>query len=769
MRKICVVIINRTNYGRLKPLLSAIKNHPDFELQIVVGSAMLVYRFGHGADIVSKDGFDIDAKLYTHIDGENNITMAKSVGLGLLELVTTFDKLKPDMVLTNADRYETIATAIAASYMNIPVIHTLGGEITGTIDEHVRHAVTKLAHIHFPAHEAAAKRIIQMGEDPKNVHITGNPALDIVRHFDKNFTENDRRKFFQTLGVGSGEFNLDKPYILCMQHPVTTEIEQIGAHISATIEAISKIDMPTIWFWPNNDAGSSIVAKKLREFREQNPNKKVRFFKNLEVEEYLRLLWNSKCIVGNSSSGIMEAGFMGVPCVNIGTRQDGRERCRNVVDVPYDTTEILNAMRRQIAHGKYEPDYLFGDGMASDRIVKVLSDLEEIKAQKRFVDQNILFKKNETDVKKDTLISDKIWDKFQEGVFVIAEAGKNFIQTEEEKSVEEYLNNAKQLVDEAAKAGADAIKFQTHNVEDEQLDIDVTSPHFQGSDRYNWVKRNTNSTPVETFWKPLKEYCDEKGVIFFSTPMSRGAAKILNELGVELWKVGSGDILDFVMLDYIRNTGKPIIISSGMSTLEETEKAINFLKEKNNKVALLHCVSKYPCPVEDLNLNTIKFYKEKFDIPIGFSDHSLDHFSTVEAVNIGATIIEKHFTMSRGQWGADHKVSLSPEEFKNMVRGIKMAKNGEASFVGEYTKKMMGSKEKILQEGEAIFRPLFRKSLMAGCDIPAGTMITGDMLYAMRPQQYAGGAPSEKYPEILGKVITRDIKKYEPITLDLIQ
>lgn len=372
-------------------------------------------------------------------------------------------------------------------------------------------------------------------------------------------------------------------------------------------------------------------------------------------------------------------------------------------------------------------------------------------------------------------MSDKIWQKINPPtggkVFIIAEAGKNFIQTEQEKLVEEYLENAEQLVDAAAKAGADAVKFQTHNVEDEQLDINVVSPHFKGSDRYKWVTRNTRATPTDKFWKPLKEYCGKRGIIFFSTPMSRGAAKNLDEIGVNLWKIGSGDILDFVMLDYLRNSGKPIIISSGMSTLEELEKSVKFLLEKSDKVAVLHCVSKYPCPAEELNLKTIEFFKERFSVrggmPIGFSDHSLSIDSCLAAVAMDATIIEKHFSMSRDLWGPDHKVSLEPEEFKKLVSGIRELegnlKKKKEILKSEFAKKAMGSKEKILQEGEATFRPLFRKSLVAGRDIPTGTIITADMIYAMRPRQYIGGLASEKYEKVLAKKFKKDFKKYDPM------
>jgi sialic acid synthase SpsE len=366
------------------------------------------------------------------------------------------------------------------------------------------------------------------------------------------------------------------------------------------------------------------------------------------------------------------------------------------------------------------------------------------------------------------MTADQIWEKIQKGVFIIAEAGKNFIQTEEERPVEEYLKNAMQLVDEAAKAGADAIKFQTHNVEDEQLNINIVSPHFKGSDRYRWVTRNTKATPVDEFWKPLKAHCEKRGIVFFSTPMSRGAAKILDAIGVNLWKIGSGDILDSVMLDYMRNSGKPIIISSGMSTLEEVEKAVKFLREKNDRVALLHCVSKYPCPPEELHLKTIDLYKEKFNMPIGFSDHSVGIEPDLVAVGMGATILEKHFSMSRTLWGSDHKVSMTPHELSDLVTGVNKVigsiEEKKKVLESDFAKKGMGAKAKVLQEGEAVFRPLFRKSLMAGQDIPAGAVLKPEMIYAMRPQQYAGGLPSERYEEVLGKKIKKALKKYDPIT-----
>ncbi|RJQ36771.1 hypothetical protein C4552_02680 [Candidatus Parcubacteria bacterium] len=360
---------------------------------------------------------------------------------------------------------------------------------------------------------------------------------------------------------------------------------------------------------------------------------------------------------------------------------------------------------------------------------------------------------------------------FGKGVFVIAEIGKNFIQTEDERPVAEYLANAKALALAAKEAGADAVKFQTHNVEDEQLNLpEVVSPHFKGADRYSWVTRNTNATPFEEFWKPLKAYCDQINIVFHSTPMSRGAAEKLQKLGVELWKVGSGDILDFVTLDYIAGTKKPIIISTGMSTLEELDRAVDFLKRRNASFTLLHCVSRYPCPPEDLHLASIEFLRERYGVPVGFSDHSIGIDSALAAVALGATVVEKHFSFDRGLWGADHKVSMTPDEMTALVAGIRAIEADpnlrEQYLSNDIVRRGMGEKGKVLQEDEAVFRPYFRKSLMAGADIPAGTVITAGMLYAMRPQAHAGGMPSEEYENVVGKTAARILRKYDPVTPD---
>ena len=347
----------------------------------------------------------------------------------------------------------------------------------------------------------------------------------------------------------------------------------------------------------------------------------------------------------------------------------------------------------------------------------------------------------------------------EDDVFVIAEIGKNFIQTKEERPVEEYLQNAKDLVDAAVDAGADAVKFQTHEIEDEQMDVDIISPHFRGSDRYSWVKRNTEATPIEEFWKPLKEYCDEKGIIFFSTPMSRKAAIKLEKVGVPMWKVGSGDVSDYAMLDFLVSTKKPIIISSGMVSLSELDEIMGYLRSKNTPIVLLYCVSKYPAPPEYFNLSTIEHLKEKYpESVVGFSDHSLGSDAALSAVKLGARVIEKHFSLNRDLWGSDHKVSMTPSEMKEMVIAIRDGSYKDIDEAPYY-----GTKERELDGSHNEFRPYFNKALVAGEDVTAGTVLTKEMVFAMRPLMHIDGLPANRFYDVIGKHLKRGLDKYEPI------
>lgn len=290
--------------------------------------------------------------------------------------------------------------------------------------------------------------------------------------------------------------------------------------------------------------------------------------------------------------------------------------------------------------------------------------------------------------------------------------------------------------------------------------MNIVSPHFKGSDRVSWITRNMNATPLEMFWKPLKRYCDEKEIIFFSTPMSRKAAYKLEEVGVPFWKVGSGDVQDYATLDFMIETGKPIVISSGMVSLRELDEVVKHISGRGSPLVVLYCVSHYPCPPEFFNLATIEYLTEKYPgVVIGFSDHSLGHEVPLAAVKLGALVLEKHFSLSRDLWGADHKVSLTPSEMRDMVEAIRAGLYRGSDHTPYY-----GDREKELEGADNMFRPYFNKALMAGTDIPEGAVITKEMVFAMRPKMYAGGLPAERFYDVVGKRAARGLKKYEPLT-----
>ena len=370
-RKVCVVVTARPSYSRIKTALQAIEKHPNLELQLVVAASALLDRYGSAINFIKEDGFRIAAQVYMVLEGENPATMAKTTGLGLMELSTCFDNLKPDVVVTVADRYETLATAVAAAYMNIPVAHVQGGEVTGSIDEKVRHSVTKLSDLHFVATKKAAERVIRMGEDPKTVFVTGCPSIDLVAQMLPS-PALDFDPFAKYGGVGTG-FDLSAGYLVLMQHPVTTEYELARQHITETLYAAKEINLPALVFWPNVDAGSDGTSNGIRAFRELENLPHFHFFKNMAPKDFLRLIFNSRGLVGNSSVGIRESSFLGIPVVNIGTRQSGRERGSNVLDVSYDRGEIAGAIRRHLGNGSYPRDPIYGDGNAGKKIAELLA------------------------------------------------------------------------------------------------------------------------------------------------------------------------------------------------------------------------------------------------------------------------------------------------------------------------------------------------------------------------------------------------------------
>ena len=371
-RKVCFVVNSRANYARIKTAILACMNHQDLDTVVIVGASGLLYRFGNVSELIESDGISIESKLYTVVEGNDPIAMAKTTGLSLIDLAQEFHRIRPDIVVTVADRYETIATAIAASYMNIPVAHTQGGEITGSIDESVRHAITKLSHIHFPATRNAAEVLMKLGESPDKIFWVGCPALDLAHEVPPEPISSIMEKYH---GVGN-RLDFSKPFILVSQHPVTTEFKDAREQIEQTLQAVLSCKIQAISLWPNVDSGSDALSKRIREFREKNNDAPMHFYRNFTSEDYVNILREASCIVGNSSSGIREASFLGTPSVNIGSRQNGRDRAPNVIDADYDSSKIEQAIQTQIENGRYQSSEIFGDGFAGKKMAEILASVD---------------------------------------------------------------------------------------------------------------------------------------------------------------------------------------------------------------------------------------------------------------------------------------------------------------------------------------------------------------------------------------------------------
>ncbi len=377
MRKVAVITGTRADYGILYPVLKAIDSSQNLKLQLIVCGMHLCPDFGMTIKEIEKDGFEISDKFETVFSSDTG-SMAKTVGLSIMYAAQSFERLKPDIVLVLGDRGEMLAAAIAACYMNIPVAHIHGGEVSGTVDESIRHAITKLSHIHFPATEDSRNRIIKMGEKEENVFVVGAPGLDVI----KSTKYISREEFLNKFGLK------DDKIILMTQHPVTTEIDDVDFQIRETLNAIVSIGKQTVITYPNSDSGGRIIIRRIEEYRQKYSFIKV--YKNLSQYDYLNLLNNADVMVGNSSSGIIEAASFKLPVVNIGTRQNGRLRGINVMDAAYSRKEIINAINKSL----YDDNYIksldkcinpYGDGNASGRIVKILNDIK--------IDRNLIQKK----------------------------------------------------------------------------------------------------------------------------------------------------------------------------------------------------------------------------------------------------------------------------------------------------------------------------------------------------------------------------------------
>lgn len=364
MRRVAVLVASRANYSRLKSVLRAIAAHPALELQLIVAASALLDRFGC-VDLIERDGFSIDERLSCVLDGDAPHLMAHTTGLLTIELSQTFYRLSPDVVVVHADRYEMLAAATAAAYANILLAHTEGGERTGSIDDKVRWAITSLADLHLPVTQQAATALVVAGIPHGTVHVVGSPALDEIADLPPG-------PLPLTAGVGA-EIDTSQPYLVVLQHPVTTEFGDAERQIKATVDAVRQLCMPTVWLWPNVDAGTDAISGALRRFREQDAPNYIRWVKTLPPAEFGHLLRDSACLIGNTSAGIKEGAFLGVPYVCVGSRQGGREHGGNVRFVECEAAAIEAAARAWLSAPRPAQDQRFGNGHAGEQVAEILA------------------------------------------------------------------------------------------------------------------------------------------------------------------------------------------------------------------------------------------------------------------------------------------------------------------------------------------------------------------------------------------------------------
>ncbi|MBQ2666257.1 UDP-N-acetylglucosamine 2-epimerase [Methanobrevibacter sp.] len=362
IKKVLYVTGTRADYGLMHNTLKLLHNEDDIQLDIVATGMHLMDEFGYSIDEIKKDNFNLHIVNQT-FQKDDERSMANFIGNLITDLTDVFVELKPDIVLLLGDRGEMLAGAIVASYLKIPIVHIHGGDVSSTVDDSARHAITKLANIHFPATEKSASRIKQMGENPDNVFVVGAPGLDSIISVKDNIDEEYLKN----------KYKIQKDFILVLQHPVSLEIEDSSSQISKTLDAVTSTDYQVIVVYPNADAGGRAMIEKINEYD-------VDAYKNIPHEDFIGLLGLASILIGNSSSGIIESSSFKLPVINIGTRQQGREKANNVVDVNYDYDEILEAID-YVKSDEY-CDILkncvnpYGDGKTGERICKILKKIE---------------------------------------------------------------------------------------------------------------------------------------------------------------------------------------------------------------------------------------------------------------------------------------------------------------------------------------------------------------------------------------------------------
>lgn len=362
IRKVLYVTGTRADYGLMHETLKLLNKEESIQLDVVATGMHLMHEFGYSIDEIKRDNFNLHIADQT-FKKDDERSMSEFIGNLITDLTKLFSQIDPDIVLLLGDRGEMLAGAIVASYLQIPIAHIHGGDVSSTVDDAARHAITKFANIHFPATELSASRIRQMGENQDNIFVVGAPGLDSIIKSKNNIDE----------GYLKDKYNIEKDFVLVLQHPVSLEVDDSAFQISQTLDAITQTDYQTILVYPNADAGGRAMISKINEYD-------VDAYKNIPHEDFIGLLGMASILIGNSSSGIIESSSFKLPVINIGTRQLGREKASNVIDVDYNQKEILKAID-YINSDEYQNQLNncinpYGDGNASERICDILKNIE---------------------------------------------------------------------------------------------------------------------------------------------------------------------------------------------------------------------------------------------------------------------------------------------------------------------------------------------------------------------------------------------------------
>ena len=736
--KVAIVTGSRAEYGLLRRLMGLIKEDKMMELQLLVTGGHLSGAFGQTSREIEKDGFKINAKIPLEDTGDGFLPVARSVGFLTTKFSEILDRLRPDLLVVLGDRYEIFAAAQAAFLLKIPIAHIIGGDTTeGAFDESLRHAITKMAHLHFVTHDAAANRLLQLGEDERYIYNFGSPAIDEIhgmRRMSRRALEKELKFKFQTKNL------------LVTFHPETLSEDPLG-QLKELLSALSEIgeDVGLIFTKANADPKGRAINRMIETYVKSRPHARV--YASLGTHLYLNTLSQVDAVVGNSSSGVYEAPSFKIPTVNIGDRQKGRFLSSSVISCPARKDAILKAIQQAFDMDYSQVTNPYGRGDASIRIYRKIKSIEEPKRllMKHFYTHAIIPRPGK--------------------VFVIAEAGVNHNGS---------LKLAKQLVDAAVEAGADAVKFQSFKADRlavKSAEKAVYQKSSTGSNESQWSMLRKLELDEKSH-QELRLYCQKRKIEFLSTPFDEESLNFLvRHVGIKKIKVASGEITNAPLLLKMAKTGLPLIISTGMTYLDEIEQALSviafgrlysqrepqshalfqeaFDSQKGKeilreKVTLLHCTSEYPAPYHDANLLAMDTLFQKFHLPVGLSDHTPGIAVAIAAAARGACIIEKHLTLDKTMPGPDHQSSLEPSSFKELVFSLRALEQA------------WGSGQKIPAASEIKNIPIVRKALVAQKHIQKGDRFTNSNLTAKRVKE---GTPPIYYWDLLGKTA---VKNYRP-------